>query len=430
VLKSSGLCVLVVASLGISVRALAQAPPVAASAEPLRLTRKEAMDAALARNFSLIAAREQVEEARAQVVMAAAFPDPSVFADVTGQKRVWDPHSSAGNDQGVSVTVPFPGKTGLRRDVATAALKAAELNLTLLRQQVASQAAQAYDAILVAQRHKEDLTKSKAFAADFLEKTKARFLAGTVPKVDVIKAQVDVAQAENDLIANERSAATARATLNRLMGRLGGAPIDVAESLEVPPPLPPIENLETLAESSRPELQTLAAQLEGAKAATKLANKFWQPDLSLSVARNADQGAPTSYTSSISVGVPVLFWQHRNGEIADARHREIEIAANLSDIRTQISLDVQSAFANASTALRQAIFIRDELLPEAREVYRVASASYGLGGASALDLLDAKRTLVDAERQYADALGAANDAEAALELAIGTALPTTPLGDH
>ena len=48
--------------------------------------------------------------------------------------------------------------------------------------------------------------------------------------------------------------------------------------------------------------------------------------------------------------------------------------------------------------------------------------SYGLGGSSALDLLDAKRTLLDAESQYADALGAANDARAELELAVGAPL--------
>ena len=95
-----------------------------------------------------------------------------------------------------------------------------------------------------------------------------------------------------------------------------------------------------------------------------------------------------------------------------------------------MSLDVHTAYASASTALRQAIFIRDELLPEAREVYRIAAASYGLGGTSALDLLDAKRTLVNAERQYVDALGAANDAQAALELAIGVPLPKALAGDH
>lgn len=113
-----------------------------------------------------------------------------------------------------------------------------------------------------------------------------------------------------------------------------------------------------------------------------------------------------------------------------ALHREQELAANVADITAQIGLDVRSSYATASTSLRQAIFLRDELLPEAREVYRVASVSYGLGGTSALDLLDAKRTLLDAERQYADALGAANDAQAALELAVGASLPAAPSGAH
>jgi cobalt-zinc-cadmium efflux system outer membrane protein len=171
-------------------------------------------------------------------------------------------------------------------------------------------------------------------------------------------------------------------------------------------------------------------QLEGAKAATRLAGKFWAPDISVSLTRNASQGSPTEFTSGISFGIPIFFWQHQRGEVAGARHREAELTANINDIRVQISLDVQTAFANASIALRQAIFIRDQLLPEATEVYRVASASYGLGGSSALDLLDAKRTLLDAQRQYADALGAANDAEAALELAIGTSLPKMNTGDH
>src|SRR5205823_7993535 len=127
---------------------------------------------------------------------------------------------------------------------------------------------------------------------------------------------------------------------------------------------------------------------------------------------------------------PVSFWQHRRGEVAAAQPREDELAANLRDIRAQVSLAVQTAFASASTSLRQAIFIRDQLLPEAREVYRVASVSYGLGGLSSLELLDAKRTLLAAEAQYVEALGAANDALAALELAVGAPLPAAKPGVH
>ena len=84
--------------------------------------------------------------------------------------------------------------------------------------------------------------------------------------------------------------------------------------------------------------------------------------------------------------------------------------------------DVRAAYATADTALRQATYIRDELLPSAREAYRVASASYGIGGSSAFDVIDARRTLLDAETQYADALAAASSARADLERAVGAPL--------
>ena len=416
--------ILATALLAISVAASAQ------TLEPLRLSRQQAIDEALVRNPALAAARAQVEEARANVVTAAAFADPTFAVDVAGQTHILNPASRSGSDQGFGVTLPFPGKRGLRRDVATADLRAAEFNLTQLRQQVASQAAQAYDAILVALRHREDLQQSKELAADFVNKTQARFLGGTVPRVDVVKAETDLAQAENDLFASDRAIATARATLNRILGRAGGAPLELTTTLEVPGPIAVIDSLEKLAESSRPEIATLLAQQQGAISATKLAREFWMPDVNLSVTRNAEEGGPASFTTGAGFSVPIFFWQHQRGEVAAARHREEELAANLADLRAQVSLDVQTAYTNASTSLRQAVFIRDHLLPQAREVFRVASVSYGLGGSSALDLLDAKRTLLAAESQYVDALGAANDALAALELAVGAPLPPPPAGEQ
>src|SRR3954468_1567079 len=397
---------------------------------PLRLSRREAIAEALARNPGLVASREQVEQARAQVVIDTAFPDPTLAADVAGQSHPLNPGSGNANDIGFGVTFPFPGKRRLKGEVSKAALSAAELNLDQLRQQVGSQAAQAYDAILVALRHRDDLTQGKELSLDFLAKTRARFLAGTVPKVDVVKAQVDVAQADNDLIANERALTTGYASLNRILGRPGGAPIECTDGLEVPASLAELEALEKLALASRPELKSLAAQRKGAEAATRLARQYWAPDITLFLTRNAEQGSPTTYTTGIGLGFPIFPRQHLQGEVAAAIHREQELAANVADVTGQIGLDVRSNYASASTSLRQAIFLRDQLLPEAREVYRVASVSYGLGGTSALDLLDAKRTLLDAERQYADALGAANDAQAALELAVGAPLPSAPSGAH
>jgi len=415
--------------IGLLLGLLAAPPAIAAQGRPdtLALSRRDAIDTALARNPVLTVAREQIEQARARVVEATAFPDPSV----SGMTTLSGPGANAGSDIGVALTVPFPQKFHLKGNVSRADLRAAEFAYTQLRQATASQTAQAYDALLIALKHQSDLTESKTLAEQFLQKTQARFEGGTAARLDVLKAKVDVAAAENALLANQRDISNARATLNRLLGRMLGAMVVAADSLAVPGDLPDLEPLIAAAQASRPELHGLASQRAGARAATTLASQYWLPDLSVGFDKTIFPGVPDSYTGTIGFTLPLLFWNHRRGEVAESRHHELELEAAYRDLVAQVDEDVRTTYATAATALRQAQYLRDDLLPEARRAYEIALTSYGLGGSSALEVLDSRRTLLDAERQFADALGAANDARADLERAVGAPLdPVSPGESH
>ncbi len=402
-------------------------PPGGAAQKPApAFTRREAIDSALAHNPQLEAARQQVAEARARVTEATAIPDPSLNGTLNTENALFG--ASPSKTVGLGVTVPFPSKIYLRGKVASADVRSAEFNYTLLQQQIGSQTAQAYDALLVALRHNHDQRDQVQLTQDFVKRTQARYNAGTAARLDVIRAQVDASQAENDLIANERDIANARAGLNRLLGRTLGADVVPADTLAIPASLPEVAGLQARAQQLRPELLSLAAQRRGAGAATALAREFWIPDFNVGLTGTGQPGTPNQYATGLSIGFPILFWQHTGGEVAEARHRERELAANALDLSAQVAQDVTNAYADANTALRQAAFIRDQLLPSTRDAYRIAATSYALGGSSALDVLSARRDLLSALGQYADALGAANDAISRLELAVGGPLYATSTG--
>lgn len=394
--------------------------------EPLRINRAEAIRQALAHNPTLLIAREQIAQARARVTEGYALPEPFLSASVLGANGFARPHSANETDIGVGITVPFPNKIILRGQAAKGGLGNFDELYALQRQVVASQTAQAYDSLLVALRHREDLLVTKQLAEDFVKKTEARFNAGTAARLDVVKGQVDVAQADNDLIANERGIANARAGLNRLLGRVLGASVEPADTLGVPAVPPDFDRLEKLAMSARPELRGLQRQREGARAAERLAQQYFLPDVSLGISRNNIYGTDPTYTTSIGIDLPIFFWQHQRGEVAEARHRELELSASYRDISAQVGQDLRNAYATASTALRQVRFLADKLVPSAEEQYKIASSSYALGGSSALEVIDAQRTLLDAKTQYTAALGALNDAVADLERATGAPLDSTP----
>jgi outer membrane protein, heavy metal efflux system len=380
---------------------------------PLVITRRQAVTEALAHNPQLLAVRQQVSEARARVWEAVQLPDPI---------GTYTPSSQAA---GLEFDVPFPDKLRLSGSAAHSDLQATEFGYTLASQQIAAQTAQAYDALLVAIRHEQDFRNAVKLADDFVQKTQDRYTGGTAAKLDVIKAKVDRAQAQNALIASQLDVSNARAALNRLLARDLGASLQPADSLAMPDSLSPLDSLLNQARQSRPDLQSLGAERSSAHALTNLEREWWLPDLTVTLSRDRLRSGPTGTEADIGLSLPLYFWQHHNGQISEAKHYEQELAASNHDLTAQVDQDVRTAYATAVTAMQQADYIRNELLPETQEAYQIASVSYGLGGSSALEVLDAERDLIDAESQLAEALGAANDAVAQLRLAVG-ASPDSP----
>lgn len=405
---------MVVGALCMAVSLQAQEP-----ADSLTLTRDQAITQALAASPLLEIAREQVAQARARGTQASAFPDPEIAADFAGLSKPFRPGTRAGSDLSIGVTMPFPQKLLLQGSAGRADVRSAQFAYEQQRQAVVTETAQAYDALLVALRHGRDLDSARALAQAFLQRTEARFAGGTVPRIDVIKARVDLAQAQNDLIGNERDQANARSALNRAMGRLLRLPVSPADSLTVPAPSGSLDSLLLVALARRPELRGLDAERSGARAIASVAQQYFLPDVSLAVEKNVVYGTPDAYTLYLGFSLPVFFWNHQRGEVAEAKHHVRELDAAYRDLQAGVEQDVRTAWAAADAAIRQATYLRDELLPEAQRAYDIVVRSYDLGGSSALDVLDAKRTLLDAENQYAEALGAANDAVFQLRLAVG-----------
>lgn len=390
--------------------------------DSVRLTRVDAVSAALRANPQVDIAREQWLQARARHVTAVALPDPSFTYSLDDEPRVLQLGRAGAKNAEIGVGIPFPDKLRLRGAIAQADIRSADYRYTQIKQQVAASASKAYDALLATRRRGRDLREGRALADSVVRRAQARFDAGFVPRLDVIKARVDLSQADNDLIANERDLANAEAALNRLMGLPLGTPLAQADSLQLPRDLPPLDILEQAANASRPDLGDLRSQRAGARANTSLLKEYWLPDFTLGASHDYKTPGSPGYSAGIGVSLPLFFWQHSKGDVAESQHRELELDATLRDANAAVGQEVRAAYASAATALRQARFIRDDLLPAAREAFRAVSAAYSLGGASSLEVIDARRTLLDAQTQYSEALANANAARADLEFAVGRPL--------
>ena len=415
--------------LPVSASSAQQRPGGSPGLDTLFLTRRQAIVLALRANPQVDIAREVALQARAQRVQAVAISDPVLSASADSLTSLRHLAGAPARPIALGGGIPFPDKLRLRGRIGTAGVDVANASLSQLQQQLAADVGRLYDSVLVVRLQQRNLIDSRELSAEFLKRTQARFNAGTVARLDVIKAQVDVAQADNDLIASRRDVANADAALNRAIGRTVGTALVATDSFPGPVALPPLDAVEASALASRPELRSIEAQQRGARATSSLVREnAFLPDLTLGAGRDLAVPSGITYSVGFSMPIPLLFWQHTRGDFAETHHRELELAATLRDARTAIAQDVRTAYATAEAALRQVAFIRDQLLPSAREAFRISSVSYGLGGLSALEVLDARRQLLQAQSQYADALAAANSTRSDLERAAGAALSTLPAG--
>jgi outer membrane protein TolC len=83
---------------------------------------------------------------------------------------------------------------------------------------------------------------------------------------------------------------------------------------------------------------------------------------------------------------------------------------------------VEEAYTNASTASNQIRLFEEEILTQAEEVYNMFLFSFQEGEIGGIELIEARRTLLEARKAYADALYNYNVTIAALEKSLGQTL--------
>ena len=201
-------------------------PAGGSSADSLCVSRSEAISRALVANPQLQIAGAQNQEARARKVQTVCHARPGVQRRMGRVARsVRHQWRRAAELFQASITIPFFDKFRLNDRIGNADVRSTKPTRPRCasrwwrrRRRPTTTCWPRCGAAAICRR-------STRWPRISQKKTQARYDAGTVARLDVVNAQVARAQAENDLIANERDIANARAALNRLLGRPLGAPL-------------------------------------------------------------------------------------------------------------------------------------------------------------------------------------------------------------
>ncbi len=390
---------------------VALAVPAVAVRAQQPLTREQVVAAALARGPRIALAASDTAAARADVISARAFENPTVSASYS--KDVPQYHAS------VDLPLDLPWLRSARIRVATEARTSARLRFAFERAAARFDAEQAYDAALAATAQAR-LSRRTALDADsLLRMARLRRDAGDASELDVQLATVNAGQLANDAAGDSTDAVSALLDVQRAMGLAADRlTVALADTLELP-------RADTGAAAGA-TLQVAAAEASArsADAALALARRsaFAAPSLTFGFDSHDPTGAEPGVlpTFGLALTLPLLSWN--GGGIAAAAAAQDRARAELDLSRRESDAAVAQARRDLAVATQKATRDRT-LVASADRVAAMSLTAYAEGAVALPSVLEAQRQAREALGHLIDDLAAANTAAAAVRLFSATEAP-------
>jgi outer membrane protein len=243
---------------------------------------------------------------------------------------------------------------------------------------------------------------------DHLRLTRERKEAGAVPKADVLRAQVEVSNAELAVVRSENLIRLARGNLNFFLGRPADQGTEIAPGS--PPVIPPeridLDQAFRQAAASRPEVKAALKKIEHAKSKIQEAKSAYGPRLRAEGSYGWRDSEFLPQDEDWLIGVS-LEWPLFTGFAR--KHRLAQAKADLSREEAEaerLGLTVRQEVWNAHSRLLeavQALETAETLVRDALESQRLARERYEAGAGTVTDLLDAQTALARAQASQVEA---------------------------
>ncbi|MDA0328093.1 MAG: TolC family protein [Gemmatimonadetes bacterium] len=322
--------------------------------------------------------------------------------------------------------VPFPGKLGLKGDIAgyghDMALATVDESWWQLR---ASASALFYD-LYSLDRRTEVMRETFALLQDFQQVARTMYSAGRGRQADVLRADVEVAKLDGEIRQMEAMRLAKAARLNGILARPAATVIATPTLGDLPLSHPPTDTLSRWARETRPALARARFGVDQARSRLDLAGRQIWPDFTVGLAYGQrDRGAGTERMGSVmfafSLPVHAGSRQHALRDEAGAMERlaEADLTGSLADVDAHIGV----LLADMDRARTLVVLYRDEVIPQARATVESASSSYRVGAVDFMTLVDAQMTVNQYAGELFVLLADYGRAVSALESTVGRTLP-------
>jgi outer membrane protein len=304
-----------------------------------------------------------------------------------------------------------------------------EMQMMLGELDLALQVKEAYFNILVVDKTVDVARKEVAFLSSNVDVTRSYFNAGMVPINDLLKAEMELADARQNLVAGRNQATLTRSAFNALLARPVNAPVDVEDILAYHPEAVTMVDAMGVALKKRPEIQLIDIEIQRSEQQIKLARSAYYPEVSFVYDYIKEGDAPDvsggpyhdpeRWQATVVGSLTLWEWGKTKYAVRQKESAKEELYKTRNAVVDSVRLDVREALLNLATA-EENIPTTEKAVLQGEENLRVNEEGYRAQLNTVTDVLDAQALLTRARVNYFKALYGYNLARARLARAMGT----------
>ena len=391
--------------------------------QPMTLTFNQALERAMTANEGLKVVKERVVETQARVqesktdflpkvnlgytfTPAQRFPLIRIPAGIFGpNEQTFQAAFTRQNIMQLNINQPIYTGGRLRNayGISASSLDAAKLEESRTRQEVEYRVVETYYAALMNQRGVQVADEQIRLSEKQLELARARFESGTVARLDVLQAEVELANAKARRIQAKAQVDSSMQALRTVLSLPQSQALTLDGSLDGPVVGHAREELDREL-PKRPDLQAYNAHRDSAEYASNLANGEWKPTLAFVGNMQYQQDNVNqllssnnqSYTFGIQLNVPLFSAPGAAARRSIAQSQMRQAEHGLKYATDNARLELESAWT-ALESSAEVVATQEKALELARESVQIAQVSYENGVITSAELNDAQVRLLQTE---------------------------------
>lgn len=303
-------------------------------------------------------------------------------------------------------------------------LEATKYNYEEAKQNLILQVKEAYFGILVAEKFKKVCQDAVEQIRVHLETVRGLYNAGTVPNIDLLRTEVQLANAEQVLIKAENGVELAKSSFNTILGRDLNLPVEIINVFEVIEQDYKLEELLKDAQEHRPEIYKIKHNIEMAKAGIGVAQSNYWPQVGLFGNYKYHKGDEPviewreDWMAGANVSLDIWNWGETKAQVGQARATLRELEHLETQLKDGIALEVKGALLSLEEAKKR-IKVSEKAVIQAKESLNSAQIGYRNGRVDNVEMLAVQLALTQAKTNHLQALYNCILSQARLEKAMG-----------